>query len=134
MASKQLVTMSGAVEQANGKGIKVQGEWLNVSQYHPITPMPSAGELVEVQVERTERGAWINSMKNLSGTAPTSTPAPERDRQIRRQVAIKTAAQLVGDFSQCHEEVKVEHVFPSPTRSSDGLRRMTTSHDASERR
>jgi hypothetical protein len=107
MASKQLVTISGAVEQVNGKGVKVLGEWLNVSQYHPITPMPTAGDLVEVQVEQTERGAWIHSLKILGGAAPA---AP--DRQMRRQVAMKTAAQLVGAFSQCHEEVKVDHVFP----------------------
>ncbi len=25
---------------------------------------------------------------------------------------MKAAAQLVGAFSQCHQEVKVEHVFP----------------------
>jgi hypothetical protein len=111
MASK-LVTISGAVEQVNGKGVKVQSEWLNVSQYRPITPMPAAGELVEAQVEQTDRGAWINSLKILGGTAPTATSALDRDRQIRRQVAIKTAAQLVGAFSQSHEEVKVEHVFP----------------------
>ena len=110
MASKQLVTISGAVEQVNGKGVKVRGEWLNLSQYHPITPLPTAGELVEVQVEQTDRGIWINSLKILGGAV--STTVPNRDRQIRRQVAIKTAAQLVGAFSQCHEEVKVEHVFP----------------------
>jgi hypothetical protein len=108
MAGKQLVTISGAVEQVNGKGVKVLGEWLNVSQYRPIAPLPAAGELVEVQVEQTDRGAWINSLKILGGVAPAS----DRERQIRRQVAMKAAAQLVGAFSQCHEEVKVEHVFP----------------------
>jgi hypothetical protein len=29
---------------------------------------------------------------------------------------MKAAAQLVGAFSQCHEEVKVEHVFPLADR------------------
>ena len=33
------------------------GEWLNVSQYHPIATMPTPGELVECQIERTDRGA-----------------------------------------------------------------------------
>jgi hypothetical protein len=27
-------------------------------------------------------------------------------------VIVRSAAQLVGAFSQCHDEVKVEHVFP----------------------
>ena len=43
MSAKQLVTLSGAVEQVNAKGtgIKLLGEWLNLSQYHPINPMPT---------------------------------------------------------------------------------------------
>jgi len=116
MSSKQLVTISGAVEQVNGKGIKVVGDWLNISQFHPIYPMPTAGELVEVQAEQTDRGVWINSLKILGGAGSAATRAPDRDRQIRREVAMKVAAQLVGAFSQCHEEVKVEHVFPLADR------------------
>jgi hypothetical protein len=113
MASKQLVTLSGAVEQVNakGNGIKLLGEWLNISQYHPINPMPTPGELVEVQVEQTDRGAWISSLKIIGG-APAAPSHTSRDAEIRRQVAIKTAAQLVGAFAQTHEEVKVDHVFP----------------------
>jgi hypothetical protein len=42
--------------------------------------------------------------------------APGRDGEIRRQVAIKTAAQLVGAFAQTHAEVKVDHVFPLADR------------------
>jgi hypothetical protein len=116
MASKQLVTLSGAVEQVNAKqtGIKVLGEWLNISQYHPINPMPTPGELVEVVVETTDRGQWINSLKIVGAApaSPASVSIDQRSTEIRRQVAIKTAAQLVGAFAQTHEEVKVEHVFP----------------------
>jgi hypothetical protein len=113
MAGKQLATISGPVEQVNAKstGIKLLGEWLNISQYHPINPMPTPGELVEVQIEQSERGAWINSLKIVGG-APASAAHTSRDVEIRRQVAIKTAAQLVGAFAQTHEDVKVEHVFP----------------------
>jgi hypothetical protein len=114
MSAKQLVSLSGAVEQVNAKGtgIKLLGEWLNVSQYHPITPMPTPGELVEIQVETTDRGQWINSLKIIGPASPTPSAPTTRDAEIRRQVAIKTAAQLVGAFAQTHEEVKVDHVFP----------------------
>jgi hypothetical protein len=110
---KNLVTLSGVVEQVNAKGtgIKVLGEWLNISQYHPIAPMPTPGEFVEVQVEVGDRGQWINSLKIL-GASPALAPSTPRDTEIRRQVAIKTAAQLVGAFAQTHEEVRVDHVFP----------------------
>ena len=115
MSSKQLITLSGAVSSVNAKknGIKVVGsdEWLNVSQYHPITPMPTPGELVEVQVEQTDRGAWISSLTIIGGALAPSAPK-SRDAEIRRMAAMKTAAQLVGAFAQTHEEVKVEHVFP----------------------
>jgi hypothetical protein len=125
VASKQLVTLSGAVEQVNarGTGIKVLGEWLNISQYHPIDPMPTPGELVEVQVEQTDRGVWINSLKIIGG-APAPVPT-SRDAAIRREVAIKTAAQLVGAFAQTHEEVKVDHVFPLADRILDWLEQPT---------
>ena len=119
MSAKQLTTLSGTVEQINAKGtgFKLLGEWLNISQYHPITPMPTPGELVEVVVETTDRGQWINTLK-IVGAAPVPAAAQpsDRDRQIRRQVAIKTAAQLVGTFAQTHEEVKVDHVFPLADR------------------
>jgi hypothetical protein len=92
MASKQLVTLSGAVEQVNAKGtgIKLLGEWLNISQYHPINPMPTAGELVEVQVETTDRGQWINSLKILGGGTAPSAAIPGVDQRLQ---AITVAAQ-----------------------------------------
>ena len=121
MASKQLVTLSGAVEQVNAKGtgIKLLGEWLNVSQYHPITPMPSAGELVEVQVETTDRGQWINSLRILGAAPAGPSSAPGRDVEIRRQVAMKCATRLIVGFAAAlppDKTPKVEHVFPLADR------------------
>ena len=80
MATKQLETISGAVEQVNtkGTGIKVLGEWLNTSQYHPIATMPTAGQLVEVQIERTDRGPWINNLKIIGDTPGLSSSRPDR--------------------------------------------------------
>jgi hypothetical protein len=100
----------------------VQGEWLYVSQYHPIIPMPTAGELVKVKVEQTDRGVWINSLKILGDTAPTSTPAADRDRQIRRQVAIKDDLVLEclpsGEFAY----LKPPHHDPRFTLTDAGRR------------
>jgi hypothetical protein len=117
---KNLETISGSVEQVNAKGtgIKVLGEWLKVSQFHPIANMPTAGELVEVQVETTDRGQWINSLKILGASPAPVLPTP-RDAEIRRQVAIKTAAQLVGAFAQTRRCAS-SMCSRSPTRSSPG--------------
>ena len=59
MSPKNLETVSGAVEQINAKqtGINVNGEWLNISQYHPIAELPRVGQRVQVEIERTDRGA-----------------------------------------------------------------------------
>ena len=92
MASKQLETINGTVEQVNAKqtGIKVAGEWLNLSMYHPVSVMPPPGELVEVQVERSDRGAWINNLRIVGTTATVATS--DRDREIRRMSALRSAA------------------------------------------
>ncbi|MBV9581455.1 MAG: hypothetical protein JO057_22995 [Chloroflexi bacterium] len=104
MASKQLVTLSGAVEQINAKGtsIKLLGEWLNVSQYHPIAPMPTPGELVEAQVEQTDKGAWINSLRIIGAS---SAQASANDRTAIRLAALQAAAVFCG-----HKATMVENV------------------------
>jgi hypothetical protein len=90
VASKQIVHLSGTVEQVNarGTGIRLLGEWLYVSQYHPISPMPTAGELIEVDVETTDKGSWINALRIVGATSPASSSLP-RDREIRRLACLK---------------------------------------------
>jgi hypothetical protein len=111
--AKQLETLSGAVEQINAKGtgIKVLGEWLNVSQFHPVATMPTPGELVECQVERTDRSAWITGLR-IVGATPinSSSVAPSSNQNIRLAV-LSTAANFLGLMSQCREEVRSEHVL-----------------------
>jgi hypothetical protein len=116
MSAKQLELVSGAVEQVNSKGtgIKVLGEWLNVSMYRPVNPMPTAGQLVEAQVERTDKGAWINSLHIIEGAptaAPSTTPGPDRGQTITRLAVLKAAAHFVGLWGQTREDVKSEYVL-----------------------
>jgi hypothetical protein len=97
MSTKNLETVSGTVEQINAKqtGIKVAGEWLNISQYHPLAELPRVGQRVQVDVERSDRGAWINSLQLLAEPAATNSPtSPSRDREIRRLACLKAAAQF----------------------------------------
>jgi len=111
---KQLERISGAVEHVNAKqtGIKVLGEWLNVSQYHPISPMPVAGHLVDVQVQRTDRGAWIVSLQVLEG-APTAAPPADRSRAraIARMSALRSAAIYCGHRTTVVEDAKSSDVL-----------------------
>jgi len=108
MAAKQLVTLSGAVELVNSKGtgIKVLGEWLNLSQFHPVAIMPTPGELLECQVERTDRGAWITALKTIGAIPTSSSPTtPGFDQNIRLAV-LGAAANYLGRMTQCREEVR----------------------------
>lgn len=115
MASKNIETISGAVEQVNAKqtGIKVLGEWLNVSQYHPIVPMPTPGELVQVQIERSDKGAWINSLQIVGAAAATSSPST-RDYEIRRMAVLKAAATFCGGKA-LNTEVSTQDVLKVAT-------------------
>ncbi len=65
--AKQIEAVTGLVERINdkGTGVKVNGEWLNISAYHALAELPKAGQRVEVQVERTDRGIWIQSVEVL---------------------------------------------------------------------
>jgi hypothetical protein len=102
-----LDTVSGLVEQINAKrtGIKVAGEWLNISAYHPLSEIPTPGQRVDVQVEKTDRGAWINGLDFLDGgevhqlAMPQQRrggggggPSPAELREIRRLTVLKAAA------------------------------------------
>jgi hypothetical protein len=106
MSAKQLELVSGLVERISekGTGIKVGGEWCNASQY--VTPpleMPKPGQRVNLQVERTDRGIWIQSIEVLDGGQIHQLPvqprrgggggrSPAEQRDIRRLSVLKAAA------------------------------------------
>ena len=79
--AKQLELVTGLVERINdkGTGIKVGGEWCNASQYvTPPVEMPKPGQRVNLQVERTDRGIWIQSIEVLDGGQVHQLPQPQR--------------------------------------------------------
>jgi hypothetical protein len=65
----QIETVRGRVEQANEKGLKVDGRWFNWSQYSRATVRPQEGADVELEIAR---GKFINDARILgdgTGTA-----------------------------------------------------------------
>src|SRR6266851_6147817 len=104
--AKQIEAVTGLVERLNdkGTGVKVNGEWLNISAYHALADLPKAGQRVEVQVERTDRGIWIQSVEVLDGGQIHQLPIQQRRggggngrtpaelRDIRRLACLKAAA------------------------------------------
>jgi len=105
-----------------GTGRKVNGEWCNASQY-VTTPldMPKAGQRVNLQVERTDRGIWIQSVDVLDGGQVHSLPqqsrrgggrSPAELRDIRRLSALKAAA----GFAAARPDLKSSDVLAIASR------------------
>jgi hypothetical protein len=103
--------VEGLVEARNDRGVRVAGEWRNQSKFHPVD-LPAQGSRVRLDLDSK---GFIKSLQVLDA-APSASLSTTRDSTIRRQVAIKTAAQLVGAFAQCREDVKTEHIFPLADR------------------
>ena len=90
--AKSLETITGLVERDSdkGTGVKVAGEWLNASQYaNPAIELPKAGQRVNLSVERTDRGIWIQSVEVLDDGQIHQLPQQQRRggggwRQITR--------------------------------------------------
>src|SRR6266849_4649608 len=98
--------VEGLVEGRNERGIRVGGEWRNMSKFHPLE-LPGQG--AHVRLELDGKG-FIKSMQVLD-QAP-STNSPTRDRTITRLAVLKTAAAFLAQMGQVHEGVKSDHVIP----------------------
>lgn len=118
--AKQLELVTGLVERINdkGTGIKVSGEWCNASQYvNPPLEMPKLGQRVNLQVERTDRGIWIQSVEVLDGGQIHQLPqvvrrggsgrSPAELRDIRRLSVLRSAA----EFGASRPEIKSADVL-----------------------
>jgi hypothetical protein len=97
--------VEGHVEGRNDRGIKVAGEWRNLSKFHPLD-LPNQGARVRVILDNKD---FIKSIDLLEG-APAAVPS-NRDRTITRLAVLKAASNFLGLMSQCREEVRSEHVL-----------------------
>jgi len=104
--------IEGLVEAVNGKGIRVKGSWLNVSQFKPV-PLPEVGEYVRLKVDAKSFISSIEVVKPAHEPSDTAqTPAVlSRETRIARLAVLKAAANFLGQMSQTREEVRSEHVL-----------------------
>jgi hypothetical protein len=107
----QTQDVEGTVEGVNATGLKIGGAWVNVSRFHPVV-LPETGAHVRMKVDAK---GYIAALENLS-PAHTSTDLNER---ITRLAELKAGANFVGQFSQCHDGVKSEHVLVPATVPED---------------
>jgi len=84
------MTVEGTVESANPKGIKLGGEWRNVSKFRPVD-LPPVGSTVRADID--DKG-FLKTIEVLQSDEHTSVTASvsQRDRQIARLAVLKAAA------------------------------------------
>jgi hypothetical protein len=101
--------VEGLVEAVNDRGIKVGGEWRNLSKFHPLE-LPSQGARVRLILDNK---GFIRTLDVVDAAATTSLSPTStvRDRTITRLAVLKAAANLLGLMSQSREEVKSDHVL-----------------------
>jgi hypothetical protein len=111
--------VEGLVESTNDRGIRVGGEWRNVSKFHPVE-LPDQG--AHVRVEPDDKG-FLRSLHLLDQAPPAGSNSPVRDRMITRLAVLKAASHSLGLMSQTHEEVRSDPYWCWPTIGSPGSSR-----------
>jgi hypothetical protein len=79
--------VEGTVEAKNDRGIRINGDWFNVSNFKPVT-LPDVGQLVRLKVQPK---GFINSLEIIQPTSAPTAPS-ERDTRISRLAVLKAAA------------------------------------------
>lgn len=99
MAHENLsTTVTGRIEAANERGLKIDGAWLNVSKYAVGVVLPERGADVALTLDKA---GFIRSCELLGGLpapvcgASDAPAAPsQKDRTITRLAILKAAAEF----------------------------------------
>ena len=102
----QQQTVSGTVESVNPKGIKLNGEWHNISKFAQDVTIPSRGEFATLTLDKSGFVRSVETSGGGGGSAPTSQPS-QKDRTITRLAVLKAAA----EFAASRPEAKSSDVL-----------------------
>ena len=115
------LVVEGTVEATNDRGLRVKGEWLNRSQFRPVT-LPDVGASVHVEVDAK---GFIKSLEVVESQQP-SAAAQDRDERISRLAVLKAAAAFGASRSECKSsdvlkiaDVWLAWVEQSPQKGDD---------------
>src|SRR3954469_19208845 len=103
-------TITGRVESANERGIKLNGAWLNLSKWRPL-PLPTRGALVSVDVKDgrfLDRIDVLDAQDMHTAAVGHTQPSSSRDAMIARQVALKAAVA----YCAAREQAKAADILP----------------------
>jgi len=99
--------VEGLVEAVNPKGLKIAGQWVNVSQFRPVE-LPETGSHVRLEVDSK---GYIKELEVLKTTDRSPAVLSDKDERITRLAVLKAAAEFVGLWGQTREEIKSDHVL-----------------------
>ena len=91
----QQQTVAGTVESVNPKGIKLNGEWHNISKFAQDVTIPSRGEFATLTLDKSGFVRSVETSGGGGGSAPTSQPS-QKDRTITRLAVLKAAAEFAA--------------------------------------
>jgi hypothetical protein len=100
-------TVEGRVEAANPKGLKLNGEWLNWSQFATSRLEAGKGQAVRLKVDGK---GFIRELEHLLPEGEVDASGQGSARATRLAV-LTTAATFLGHMSQSRQEVRSEHVL-----------------------
>ena len=105
------VSVEGTVQARNERGVRIDGQWLNLSRFRPVG-LPDIGARIRAEVDN--RG-FICSLEVLEPAPQTQTPTvlshSERNETITRLAVLKAASHFLGLMGQNREEVRSDHVL-----------------------
>jgi hypothetical protein len=89
-SSEQPLTVEGIVEAVNERGVRIAGDWYNVSHFRPVQ-LPEQGVLVRLEVRPN---GFIKSLEVIKAAPETGTASSrtDRDDRIARLAVLKAAA------------------------------------------
>jgi hypothetical protein len=118
-------TLSGRVEAVNDRGIKLGGDWLNVSRWRPLE-LPAVGATVTAVVDIK---GFLTSVTVLE-QAPATPAVVSRDATITRLAVLKAAAYFCGQRATVDENVRSTDVLKIATAWLAWVDQATTTEEA----
>ena len=123
----QTQDVEGTVEAVNGKGLKIGGAWVNVSQFNPIEKMPEAGAHVRLQIDSK---GFIKTLEVLGEPERKTAGDTERNERITRLAVGKIAGVVLAAALQSRESARVEHFDQIADRILAWVEQSGKDHDA----
>jgi hypothetical protein len=97
--------IEGSVEAANERGVRIRGDWYNVSKFRRVE-MPRAGDHVRLSIDTK---GFIMELERMDDDKAVEIVLP--DPTATRLAVLQAAAAFLGQLGQTRPDIKAEHVL-----------------------